>query len=97
MEGQKGQNITLNIAGRTLKITADSPASEQNMRIAASKINAQLGKYAEMDMPDFDKLAFVALTFAKETIRLSKKSNSLENAVDSITSELKSYLEGIDR
>ncbi len=97
MEGKKGQNITLKIAGRTLKTQADSPAAEQNMRIAANKINAQLDTYANYDMPDIDKLAFVTLTFAREAIRLSKKASGLESAVDGISNELKSYLEGIDR
>ncbi len=92
------QKITLNIAGKTYPLEAKSPAEEQNMRIAACKVNSQLEAYNRMsNVSDFDKLVFVALTHTMEMLRLSKSENVLESSIQSISAELKSYLDGIDR
>ncbi len=92
------QKITLNIAGKTYPLEVKSPAEEQNMRIAARKINSQLEPYSRMsNVSDFDKLVFVALTHTMEMLRLAKAENVLESSIQSISAELKSYLEGIDR
>ncbi len=92
------QKITLKIAGKDYSLPAQSPAEEQNMRIAASKINSQLERYNSMvGLSDFDKLALVSLTYTMEMLRLTKSENVLESSIQSISAELKSYLEGIDR
>lgn len=92
------QKISLFIAGKKYELKAKTPAEEQNMRIAAEKINAQFDRYKEaLNMSDFDKLSFVALTHTMEMLRLSKAKNVMETSAESILNDLQSYLEKIDK
>ncbi len=94
----KGQRISLFIAGKKYELEARTPAEEQNMRIAAQKINAQLDRYkTALNMSDFDKLSLVALTHTMEMLRLSKAKSVMETSTEGILNDLRSYLEKIDK
>ncbi len=94
-----GQSIKLKIAGREYSLTASSEEQESLMRLAAKDVNEMLdrfnGQFIETDM--IDKFAFVAVQEAVGKFYMKAKLLRMGEDVSSLSSELKAYLEGIDK
>lgn len=93
------QSIKLKIAGKVYPMKAATPQMEQMMRIAAEDVNRVLEKL-NMRYPDTpleDKLVFVAIQEAVAKLHTAKKYESLNSDVSSLSSELATYLDEIEK
>ena len=69
------------------------------MRKAADQINQQISLYDRKysTVQTLDKLAFIALSNTVAMLNYRDEKTNLQNAVNSLSGELDSYLKGIDR
>lgn len=97
MAEEKGQSITLKIAGKEYPLKVKSPEAEQYMRFAAEDINALLVKYGQ-NYPQTalsDILVFVALNETVAKLQYRKKATTQEEEIKSLEKELAGYLSEI--
>ena len=92
------QSITLKIAGTEYQLAANTPETEQRMRLAAEDINAMLMKYDSRfpERPLVDKLAFVALQEAVGKIAGQQSVIAVKNEIDALQADTDAYLKGIE-
>jgi len=98
MSEQKGQGITLKIAGRVYAVRATSPEQERQMRLAAEEINKVLEVYDQRfpNKTEFDKLAFVTLNEALGKMDALSTAAATVNEANVLTDRLGNYLANIE-
>lgn len=93
------QNITLKLAGREYRMSADSQQMESMMRIAAEAINEQLkdldAKFTKKTLEE--KLAIVALNETVKKLRFQNQFEEIEKEVKLTAGQIDNYLENIDK
>lgn len=93
-----GQNITLKMAGKVYKLTANSPERERLMRTAAELVNDSLAaydsRYPEQSLDD--KLVFVALNQAVARLAVQDEFASMAEDLRKLQSDTDAYLAGVD-
>lgn len=94
-----GQSVKLKIAGKEYSLTAATPEQEQLMRLAAKDVNEMLERFNErfVEADIVDKLAFVAVQEAVGKFYAKTRLAQAGSEVNSLSSELESYLEGTDK
>lgn len=93
------QSITLTIDGRKYPLKVSSPEMEEVLRSAAEDIKAMLNRYTEK-FPDKtleDKLVFVTLQGTVQKISAQRKLQALSDEVSTFSSDMASYLKGIEK
>ena len=92
------QRITLEFAGKTFQLNADTPERESLMRLAAQEVNRQLEfydhKFALTD--SFDKLAFVALSTSMGKLKNYNMLSQLESEAEELSKTLEAYLQSVE-
>ena len=88
------QNITVQVAGKTYPLKAQSPEAEQFMRYAADSVNSMLAQFNERfpGKPVEDKLVFVAIQQAVGKITAQSQLAALKAEISALKAELSDYL-----
>lgn len=97
----KGQNITIEIAGAKYNLTASTPEMERCMRLAAQEINKRLSEYNAKYMGNSsitlqDKLALVSLTLGVAMFSTQAKIQRTNSQLDTLHKDLEDYLSKTD-
>ena len=93
------QSITVQIAGKTYPLKAQSPEVERCMRLAAESVNSMLAQFNERfpGKPVEDKLVFVAIQQAVGKIMAQGQLAALNADVASLKNELSDYLSQVEK
>ena len=93
------QSINIKIAGHPYNISATSAGHEEVIRKAADMLNKKISQYQEK-FPNkgmTEILSFMALNVCMSNIMLQKQIASLKDEEDALASELKRYLDDIEK
>ena len=93
------QSINIKIAGHPYNISATSAQHEEVIRKAADMLNKKISQYQEK-FPNkgmTEILSFMALNVCMSNIMLQKQVGSLKEEEDALASELKRYLDDIEK
>ena len=90
------QNITLEIAGKSYPLQAQSPEAEEAMRKSAARINERYAALArQFPLRSIDELmAMVALNEAVNSFVKDRKFAAAQSEAAQLESQLEAYLQG---
>ena len=93
------QSIKIKIADREYPLKVSSPEKEEVIRKAAADLNRKISLYQDKypNKGMIEILSFVALNVSMMNVVLEKQVDSLKKGEENLASELRSYLENIDK
>ena len=93
------QSIKIRIADREYPLKVSSPEKEEVIRKAAADLNRKISLYQDKypNKGMIEILSFVALNVSMMNVVLEKQVDSLKKGEENLASELRSYLENIDK
>ncbi|MBR5385345.1 MAG: cell division protein ZapA [Bacteroidales bacterium] len=93
------QRITVKIGEREYVLKAPTPEHEELFRLAAQAVDKRLKSYLASypDKTPADLLSFVALNECVSRIQAQRKMDASLKEVDSLKTDIESYLKSIDK
>lgn len=93
------QRITVKIGEREYVLKAPTPEHEELFRLAAQAVDKRLKSYLASypDKTPADLLSFVALNECVSRIQVQRKMDASLKEVDSLKTDIESYLKSIDK
>jgi len=93
------QRITVKIGEREYVLKAPTPEHEELFRLAAQAVDKRLKSYLASypDKTPADLLSFVALNECVSRIQVQRKMDASLKEVDSLKTDLESYLKSIEK